>query len=95
VLKEVAAATVRAAGLEAIARRTYARGKVGILVYHDPTPERLEEHLRFLSRRYSFIDLTRLSTALEERDWSSIPANAVAVTFDDGHRSNRDLAPLF
>jgi peptidoglycan/xylan/chitin deacetylase (PgdA/CDA1 family) len=95
IVKECAGALVRWAGLEALARRSYGRGKVGVLVYHDPSPQRLEEHLRFLSSRYSFVSLAQLSAALGGGDWSSMPANAVAVTFDDGHRGNRDLLPLF
>ena len=94
-VKKCAAAIIRWGGCEALVRRTIARGRVGIVVYHDPSPERLEEHLRFLSARYRFLSLIQLSTALTTGDWSSIPANAVVVTFDDGHRANRRLLPLF
>jgi peptidoglycan/xylan/chitin deacetylase (PgdA/CDA1 family) len=95
VLKESAAAIIRLVGLEALVRHTYARGKVAVLVYHDPSPERFSEHLRFLSARYRLISLTELTAALADGEWSSLPKNPVVVTFDDGHRSNRDLLPLF
>lgn len=91
---ELAATIVRRGGLEALARHTYARGKVGILVYHDPSPERLEAHLRFLSTRYRFVSLTELTDALARQDWSSIPAGALVVTFDDGHRGNLRLTDV-
>jgi len=95
VIREIAAATIRGAGLEALARRTYARGRVGILVYHDPPLDRFEAHLRFLSTRYRFVGLAQLAAALATGEWSSIPANALVITFDDGHRSNSALRPLF
>jgi peptidoglycan/xylan/chitin deacetylase (PgdA/CDA1 family) len=86
---------IRLIGLEALARRTYARRKVGIVVYHDPSPEHLEAHLRFLSRRYRFVGLPELCSALAEGGWSSIPRNALVFTFDDGHRGNRELVGVF
>lgn len=93
-LKALVAALVRRSGVEVLVRRTISRDKVGILVYHDPSPEQLEAHLEFLSKRYRFVTMTDLSTALATGDWSEIPRNALAVTFDDGHHGNRELVTL-
>jgi peptidoglycan/xylan/chitin deacetylase (PgdA/CDA1 family) len=75
---------------DAIGRRTYARRRAAILVYHDPTLERLESHLRYLRERYIFIGLTELVDALHDRSWS-IDSPAVVITFDDGHLGNARL----
>jgi peptidoglycan/xylan/chitin deacetylase (PgdA/CDA1 family) len=92
-LEDIVAAGVRRSGLEALLRRTLHRGKVGVIVYHDPTPELFERHMRFLSQRYSFVTMMQLAEAL--RTGSEMPANALVITFDDGHRSNRELRPIF
>ena len=94
-MKELVAKLIRRCGLEALTRRTVSRDKVGILVYHDPSVARFEAHLEFLSTRYAFVSLDDLSAALSTRDWSRIPRNALVVTFDDGHRGNRELLPVF
>jgi peptidoglycan/xylan/chitin deacetylase (PgdA/CDA1 family) len=93
--KEAFAAGVCLSGLPFLVRHTYASRKVGILVYHDPDPERLGRHLRYLARRYSFISLDELVGALQGGDWSTLPRHALAVTLDDGHASNALLGPIF
>lgn len=87
--------TIRRAGLPGLAARTYARGKVGILVYHNPTPEVLEAHLRYLARRASFITLERLVAALGSDAWDDLPPRSLVVTVDDGHAGNRALLDVF
>jgi len=68
--------------------------KATILVYHDPTPENLREHLEYLSKTYRFITLSTLVEAIQTRDWSTIPPNALVLTFDDGHKGNRAVLDL-
>src|SRR5258708_7780847 len=80
-LEEIAAAGVRHRGLEALLRRTLYRGKVGVIVYHDPTPERFEKHMRFLSQRYNFVTMMQLTEAPRTGDRSEMPANALVITF--------------
>ena len=94
-LEEAVAAIVHRTGLEPLLRRTVNRGKVGIIVYHDPSAERLESHLRFLSTRYSFVTLTELVAAIRSGDWSQMPTNGIVITLDDGHRGNLELRPVF
>ncbi len=93
--RESIAFLVRRTGLAALCRVTHARGKVGILVYHNPEPEVLDRHLRYLGKRYRFIELGQLVDALRRRDWSQIPSNSLVLTLDDGHRGNAKLRPLF
>ncbi len=94
-MKKLVAKLIRRCGVEALVRRTMGRAKVGILVYHDPSMARFEAHMAFLSTRYTFVSLDDLSAALSTRDWSQIPRNALVLTFDDGHRGNRELLPVF
>ena len=89
--KEVLGFAVRFGGLWFITRHTFLRDKVGILVYHDPSPAALERHLAHLARRYRFVSLDTVVRALQAGDWGSIPARSLVLTLDDGHRGNRDL----
>jgi peptidoglycan/xylan/chitin deacetylase (PgdA/CDA1 family) len=93
-LKGLAAAVIRFAGLGALARLTWTRRGVGIIVYHDPSPERLDAHLRYLASRYSLVDMAQVEAALKSGDWTQLPTNAVLLTFDDGHAGNARLAPV-
>jgi peptidoglycan/xylan/chitin deacetylase (PgdA/CDA1 family) len=93
--KEAVALAMRYGGPTPLARHTIARRRVGILVYHDPSPPLLEQHLEYLSRRYSFVTLERLVQALESGDWRQLPSHGLVVTFDDGYRTNAQLVPLF
>ena len=95
VAKETLGVAARFGGLWFLARHTYLRGKVGILVYHDPSPQALERHLAFLSPRYRFVTLDALVDALRSGNWSSLPPRSLVVTLDDGWRGNRELLDAF
>jgi peptidoglycan/xylan/chitin deacetylase (PgdA/CDA1 family) len=94
-VQELVSFLVRWCGFALLVRSTIARRKVSMLVYHDPTPEALERHLRYLSTRYTFVTLGRLATALHAQDWSQIPPRAVVITLDDGRRGNARLTEIF
>jgi peptidoglycan/xylan/chitin deacetylase (PgdA/CDA1 family) len=94
-LQELVSFIVRWGGIALLTRRTIARSKISILVYHDPDPVTLERHLSYLSRGYRFVTLDRLVTALHTEDWGEIPQRGVVITLDDGHRGNARLGDLF
>lgn len=94
-LKEAAGFAFRYSGLTALVRATASRRGVGILVYHDPPADLLRRHLEYLSRHYCFVTLSDLVNALESGEWSRLPLRSIVMTFDDGHRGNLDLVPLF
>lgn len=94
-MKGALATLLRATGAPVLVRNTYARRKVGILLYHDPAPEVLDAHLSYLSPRYSFITLAQLVDALRDRRWGALPPKAMVLTFDDGRSGNAALLPLF
>jgi peptidoglycan/xylan/chitin deacetylase (PgdA/CDA1 family) len=93
--KEAFVFAIRWSGIPWLLRITYGRNKISILVYHDPRPTVLEQHLRYLSRRYAFVTMDAVVDAARSGDWVAVPANALAITFDDGHRGNVELLDLF
>ncbi|WP_372399287.1 polysaccharide deacetylase family protein [Azospirillum sp. HJ39] len=94
-MKDAIANLVRWSGFGAMQRFLKARRGVTIVVYHDPAPEVLREHLRWFARHYSFTTLDAVATAMETGRWDALPAYPLVITFDDGHRNNTALAPLF
>jgi peptidoglycan/xylan/chitin deacetylase (PgdA/CDA1 family) len=93
-LQETASFAIRWSGIATVVRRTMARRRASILLYHDPTPAILDAHFRYLAGRYNFVSLSALVDALTNDEWDSFPDRALAVTFDDGHRGNADLGPI-
>lgn len=93
--KAAFAALVRYAGAPQIARATVARRAVGIIVYHDPSPERLDAHLNYLVRRYELLSLDSLVEAITTGNWGGVTRPSIVITFDDGHRGNMALIPVF
>ncbi len=92
---ETAAFGVRWSGAPLVARHVNAYERAGIVVYHDPTPDTVERHLKALSRRHRFVTLDEVVGALYENAWDEIPPKAIAVTIDDGFARNADLAEIF
>ena len=95
VLKETVVFVIRWSGVPWLLRTTYGRNKISILVYHDPRPEVVEQHLRYLSRRYAFSTMDAVVDAAKSGDWSAIPSRCLVVTLDDGYRGNFELLDVF
>lgn len=93
--RETVAASIRWSGLAALVRNTWAKNRVSVLVYHDPSPDVLERHLEYLAKRYTFITLSDVVDALGSEAWTSLPKHSLVVTFDDGRRNNAKLQDLF
>lgn len=73
----------------------FTRNKVTIISYHNPNVEILEQHLKYLSKKYHFISMDYLVDALYKKDFLSMPKNAMVITFDDGHKKNSDSFYVF
>lgn len=87
------------------ARTRIGGGGLAVLTYHhiaepeasdgfdpevaDATPDQFRRHLELLGRRCVPIGVAELCAAL---DGAPLPPNAVMITFDDGYRSNREVA---
>lgn len=91
----LAAGILRWTGFGAMQRLLFARRRVSIVVYHDPEPETLRRHLAWYAERYSFTTLDAVADALETGRWGDLPPYPLVVTFDDGHKENARLAPIF
>lgn len=94
-VSQAIAVLIRVSGLTALVRHTLGRRRAAILVYHDPRPDVLERHLRYLTRHYALCSLDTVVDAIHAGDWSAVPPRAVVLTFDDGHRGNAGLADAF
>lgn len=94
-MKEAFGAFVRWSGLDTALRFLCARRRVTIVVYHDPAPAVLREHLAWYARRYSFTTLDAVADAMASGRWDSLPHYPLVVTLDDGHLGNAKLEPLF
>ncbi len=94
-LKNLIAAVVYLSGMPFLTREWGCRNRVGILMYHDVTPELFAKHLDYLSRHYRIIPLDRLITAIRCQSFSQMHPKSVVITIDDGHASNVALLPLF
>jgi peptidoglycan/xylan/chitin deacetylase (PgdA/CDA1 family) len=94
-VRSLVAVAIRWSGLGWLVRNTWARRRVSIVLYHDPSPEVLERQLAFLKRRYHVIELDRLVRALRSGDWSEVPRKAVVLTIDDGLAGNFHLLEAF
>lgn len=93
--RALTAGVVRYSGAPWLVRHAYARTRATILLYHDPAPEVMERHLRYLADRFAFTTLDLVVEALVRGSFSELPRGALVLTFDDGHQGNFALLPLF
>jgi len=92
---EVFCVILRYSGLFFLLRQFFIKKKVTVVVYHDPKYEIFEKHIKYLSKRYNFISFDDLIEGILKKDWSNIPVNSLVITFDDGHKGNYQLLPIF
>lgn len=93
--REFVAIIIRFSGLPFIVRHTIARTKVTILIYHSPQADTLYKHLKYLTKRYTFIDLDTYINALYSNCTQDLPKKSMIITLDDGHCSNYKLLGIF
>ncbi len=82
---------LRFSGLPRLARHWVHGRRVGILLYHDPSPALFARHMAYVAARYQFISLAQLVDAIAQRDWSRIPPKALAGNFQTAPNSPHDL----
>jgi peptidoglycan/xylan/chitin deacetylase (PgdA/CDA1 family) len=93
--RDAVAGAIRWSGLAWLVRQAWARRRVSILLYHDPSPETLERQLEFLARRYSIVPLDRVVEALRSGTWRELPPRPLVLTIDDGLAGNHRLREVF
>ncbi len=94
VIKEMVGFIFRFSGSLLLIREVFCRNKVTIIVYHDPNPGTFKKHIKYLSKHYNFISLTKVVNAMQHKDWSNIPHKSLVITIDDGHKSNYQLLDI-
>jgi len=72
-------------------REVFHRRKVAIVVYHAPAPDVFDAHLSLLKRLYNIVALSDFLAARRTGGAVRLPAKALIITLDDGHRSNYAL----
>src|SRR5262249_32896745 len=95
IVKEAMGFVARYSGAAFLIREVYARKKVSIVVYHNPSSIMLSKHLAYLVERYTPIRLEVLIRAIYAKDWSGVPPKALVITLDDGLRGNFKLLKVF
>jgi len=81
-------------GLPWLIREVYARQKITIVNYHNPTPDIFEEHVKFYVRNYSFVSIDMVAATLKEGTISHLPPKPLLITFDDGYAGNAHLIDI-
>jgi peptidoglycan/xylan/chitin deacetylase (PgdA/CDA1 family) len=74
-----------------LVRQLFQRRNVTILAYHAPTAQRFDAHLTALKRAYNIIALSDYLSSRRTDQRMQLPAKALIITIDDGHRSNHAL----
>jgi peptidoglycan/xylan/chitin deacetylase (PgdA/CDA1 family) len=94
-LKDYIGCLLLKAGAVDLVRRLFARSRITILVYHDPSPAIVRTHLAYCARKYTFITCGELEAAITGAEWRQLPLYPLAVTLDDGHARNAALQGVF
>jgi peptidoglycan/xylan/chitin deacetylase (PgdA/CDA1 family) len=69
------------------------RNRLTIISYHDPNPDVLEEHLKYLDTIYQFISIDKYCEIVKGK--KKLPKYSLLITFDDGHKNNIKLLSVF
>jgi peptidoglycan/xylan/chitin deacetylase (PgdA/CDA1 family) len=88
VLKEVFARCVIALCIDCATRALLWRNRVAVLLYHDPKPDTLDQHLTYLETICDLVTLNEVGLPGTGRP-------RAVITLDDGHVGNAKLLPVF
>ena len=77
-------------------REIIQRKKVTIILYHEISLERAEQHFNLLKKVYNIISLKKYITEIKKNgSIEKLPNKSLILTFDDGVKNNYDLLNLF
>jgi poly-beta-1,6-N-acetyl-D-glucosamine N-deacetylase len=88
IIRKLVFCVLRATLLPYALRELVQRKRVTIIVYHSPTAETFDSHLKLLKRIYRIVPLSAYIEARRIGNLSVLPPKALVITIDDGHRSN-------
>ena len=86
---------LRFSGIPFFIREFIQRRKVTIILYHDIKYELAEKHFKMLIDKYNIISLRDFTRARNSEKICNFPPKSLIITFDDGHKDNYKLLPLF
>ena len=86
---------IRYSGIYWIVREWIGRRRISVIVYHDPAPDVMERHIRYLRRNYAIITLQRVVDSIYAGQRSALPRKSLVITIDDGHTGNYRLLNIF
>ncbi|MEX3788523.1 polysaccharide deacetylase family protein [Paraburkholderia sp. BR14374] len=75
-------------GIAAAIWRLFWRGRVAVLLDHDPSPQSLDAHLMYLKTVCDIVPFSKVNARGRGR-------RRAAITLDDGHVRNAELLPVF
>ena len=93
--REIIGLGVRATATPSAARHLQTGRRAGILLYHNPDPATLEQHLEYLSARHAFVPYAAVVEAVRSGNWEEVPDRSLAVSLDDGWADNVSLFEVF
>jgi peptidoglycan/xylan/chitin deacetylase (PgdA/CDA1 family) len=93
-LGRIIAGTVYRSGAAAAVRHIVAKRRVSVLMYHDPSPDTMAAHLKYLRPRYHGVSLSRVVDAMAQNTWNDLPDFPLVLTFDDGWKGNVEAVDL-
>jgi len=93
-MKEFIFKILRFSGLPFLFREVIQKNKVSILMFHEIDKETATKTFKFLRKKYNLIDLNFYLDAIKSRGSIRLPKKSLIITFDDGHLSNLEFAPV-
>ncbi len=78
-------------GIPSLIRRFFFKHAVTILVYHDPSIECFESHVKWLVKRYNIVSIDEVIEALGKNDIMLLGDYPLLITIDDGRKGNYHL----
>lgn len=92
-MKKYIFAIIRILEIPQMFRYFFQRKAISVIYYHDVDPISFEEHLKYLKKKYSIIDIYMLRDFLYGK-LVTLPKFSMLITFDDGHIGNYQLLKL-
>ena len=76
-------------------RRIVTSRNITILLYHKIKPGLFESHILYYKKYYNIVSLRDIHYSIMTNDFEHLPVHSLAITFDDGWKSNYELLHIF
>ena len=95
IIKKILFLLIFLSGLPIYVRKIIQKKRATFIVYHDTDPAIFEKHIRYLLKRYNLISLKHYIEYRLRKGGSKLPPYSAVIVFDDGHKNNYSLLPIF